>query len=930
MISIYTLYKERSTIAALLQAHEQYWAHLPVKGEEATKQPEKLVEHCDLVNDYFEKLCEVHGLEPVIDRLILGLTESFFKKESKINDWIKRLFVNTIAFHDFGKVNEDFQSSRMRNPLFKPNPKSPFTPAHGHSWLGAYMYVGYFISQIEQDDELEDTELKFLTVLIWQFSYTIVKHHSPFLDEVKAGVEKADFGNFYSKVQRYLQLYNFSFAQGLSEFVFTDIESFWSEFERIAGQSFALFALLKLNFSLLTASDYLATHEYMSGDETKDFGVLRDRIRIKELINNLRQFEHNSDTFAQIDAGYVFQEATLRQKSKANLNKLRREMAIELIQTIRQFPDKRLYYIEAPTGGGKTNLSMIALTELLENNSELRKIFYVFPFTTLITQTYKALQRTLQLTNLELVELHSKAGFQSKSEEKKEDGVYGRDKKDYIDNLFALYPVTLLSHVRFFDILKTNSKETNYLLHRLANSVVIVDELQSYNPKIWDKMLYFISQYAEYFNIRFILMSATLPKLDKLDLKLKPLPIFQELLPNAQTYLQNPNFAERVCFNFDLYNRQFDAKNADDWNDLARTVIDKSEKFAEQNELHGSVHTIIEFIYKKSASTFKQVIENSDHSFDELFVLSGTILEFRRRQIINQLKNPSYRKKNILLITTQVVEAGVDIDMDLGFKNISLLDSDEQLAGRVNRNASKGLCEVYLFRLDDASVLYNGDYRYKAIKNGEVSQEEAREILTDKRFDKLYQQVFKRIDKFNSNILFADNFSGEILENLQRLDFSKIDKNFKIINQQNESVYVPLSIPIELDRPEEDRSFSKDDLRFLEHYEVYHKGDIHICGKAVWKLYERLIWQDVGNRKSGKGFDLDLKINFKALQSILAKYTFSLMANSNDIQQVKAGLGEEKYGFVYFSHWDEKRMNGQPYDEKGGLDAEAFSDINFI
>lgn len=70
-----------------------------------------------------------------------------------------------------------------------------------------------------------------------------------------------------------------------------------------------------------------------------------------------------------------------------------------------------------------------------------------------------------------------------------------------------------------------------------------------------------------------------------------------------------------------------------------------------------------------------------------------------------------------MLITTQVVEAGVDIDMDLGFKNISLIDSDEQLAGRVNRNACKVGCEVYLFRLDNASVLYGKDKRYQMVRD---------------------------------------------------------------------------------------------------------------------------------------------------------------------------------------------------------------------
>ncbi|QHV96650.1 CRISPR-associated helicase Cas3' [Spirosoma endbachense] len=924
MISIHTLYKERAAIAALLQLNEQYWAHLPAKGEEDFKQPEKLFEHCDLVNEYFEKLCDVHGLEPVIDRLILNLTINSFKKESKINDWIKQLFVNTIAFHDFGKVNEDFQASRMRNLIFKPNPQSPFTPAHGHSWLGAYIYVGYFLTRIEQDKELDESELQYLTVLIWQFSYAIIKHHSPFLDEVKADVHKADFGRFYAQVQYYLQLYKFSFEQSLSAFVFDDFESFWTEFERRSGSSFALFALLKLNFSLLTASDYLATHEYMSGDVTHDLGVLNDRNRIETIIQNLRQFEHNKDTFEQLKSGYVFQEKALQEKSKANLNKLRREMAIELLQTIRKFSDKRLYFIEAPTGGGKTNLSMIALTELLDKNPELRKVFYVFPFTTLITQTYKAVQATLQLTNLELVELHSKAGFQSKSEAKKEDDVYGRDKKDYIDNLFALYPITLLSHVRFFDILKTNSKEANYLLHRLANSVVIIDEIQSYNPKIWDKMLYFISQYAETFNIRFILMSATLPKLDKLDLKLRPLPVFQELLPNARKYLQNPNFAERVRFNFELYDRQLNDKDENDWSELAKTVIDKSKQFAEQNTLHGSVHTIIEFIYKKSASTFKQVIGDSDCLFDEIFVLSGTILEFRRRQIINQLKNPAYRRKNILLITTQVVEAGVDIDMDLGFKNISLLDSDEQLAGRVNRNASKGLCEVYLFRLDDSRILYGSDYRYKVIQEGKISKETAQEILSEKRFDKLYQEVFSKIDGFNKGA-YADNFSGEILDHLNRLNFTQIDRNFRLIDQQNESVFVPIDIPAWVESSEESKSeamFSEDDLAFLIHFGAYRVGDEFINGESVWKCYERFIWQDIANRKVGKGFDLNDRINFKTLQSILGKFTFSLMTHSNTIDKMKSFClnADTTYGYWYLSHHD------KVYKTDTGLMEDAFDD----
>ena len=78
-----------------------------------------------------------------------------------------------------------------------------------------------------------------------------------------------------------------------------------------------------------------------------------------------------------------------------------------------------------------------------------------------------------------------------------------------------------MSHVKFFDMLKTNRKEANYLLHRLANAVVVIDELQTYNPLLWDKMYYLIEHYARFFQVRFILMSATLPKIGKLRIPLK-------------------------------------------------------------------------------------------------------------------------------------------------------------------------------------------------------------------------------------------------------------------------------------------------------------------------------------------------------------------------------------------------------------------------
>jgi CRISPR-associated endonuclease/helicase Cas3 len=874
-------------------------------------QSEKLEEHVELVDSYFIKLCNTHNLDPVIDKLISSIVKASFSEESqaKIGEVIKVAFVNVIHFHDFGKVNPNFQADpkKMNNSLFKLIPNHPIDTQH--SSLGAYLFIVKHLQEASTY-KLHSRDLIKLNLIILLLSYPIFKHHAPELSDPVGNDIK--FGDEVKAMKEYIKSYQFEIDPALEEKLpksWRMKNGLFDNFDKIINADFSLYALIKLSFSLLTASDYLATHEYMSSSETSDFGVLNDRGRVSEIITHFRNYKHNKAVFESLN---LFEFQHPKEMSLQNLNQLRREMSVELIKTIRANSDQRLFYIEAPTGGGKTNMSMITLTELWEQNPELNKVFYVFPFTTLITQTYQVLKEALGLQNDELIQLHSKAGFNSKQEASK-DGEYGNEKKDFIDNLFSLYPVSVLSHVKFFDILKSNRKETNYILHRLANSVVIIDEIQTYNPAIWDKMLYHISQYAEYFNIRFVLMSATLPKISNLQIKLPDQVKFTDLLPNSKKYLQNPNFAQRVNFRFDLF------KSETSLEQLAEHVINKSDAYAASNEKDKSVHTIVEFIYKKSASAFFDIIENLPHSFDHIFVLSGTILEPRRRYIINFLKNKANRNKNILLITTQVVEAGVDIDMDLGYKNISLIDSDEQLAGRVNRNADKKNCEVYLFSIDEARVLYGPDDRYKVTRE-RISNEEYADILIHKNFDKLYNLVFERIDNWNTKEQ-AQNFNSEYLgSGIKKMNFKIVNDKFKVIDQCNDSVFVPVALPVFVEGVEEgqmEQLFSSDDLVFLERFGGYNQGDTEIDGKVVWDIYTGFI----SNKKQvakDKGFDIKEKVYFKILQSILSKFTFSIVSNSKLITKLKGFClnGDHTYGYLYLSHLDKYSLESGLLESK--------------
>ena len=279
-------------------------------------------------------------------------------------------------------------------------------------------------------------------------------------------------------------------------------------------------------------------------------------------------------------------------------------------------------------------------------------------------------------------------------------------------------------------------------------------------------------------------MSATLPKIDRLKIGEDKKQDFTYLLPNAKKdYFQNPNFCNRVSFDLSLTE-----KKELQLNEIAEKLLETSKKYAQKDfgkvKPLGSVYTIIEFIFKKSASDFYQLLKNNDF-FDEVFLLSGTILEPRRKYIINYLKNIENRQKRVLLVTTQVVEAGVDIDMDLGFKDRSLIDSDEQLAGRINRNINKSECQLFLFKYDKAGLIYKGD-RYKISKK--LKPEEYLSILKNKDFDNLYYD--KVIEKRNEvyDTKFLKNFK-DYKNLIESLKFQSVNDQFQLIEQENISCF---------------------------------------------------------------------------------------------------------------------------------------------
>ena len=748
-------------------------------------------------------------------------------------------------------------------------------------------------------------------ILHYQFvigiGQNILNHHTSYLGDLSEGKRFEKFDNqLCDKLKMYLAQFDIPHLEQILSFIPHDngVKGF------AAGeQDFNFFFLLRLHYSLLTAADYYATaHFYGKWKEPySQFGVFDEREKVA-LISNLKNLQpHNKSLFENLKEIIAIKEGALREKSSKNLNKLRSRLAAEVLHNISESYQEKLFYVEAPTGGGKTNISMIAALRLMELNPELNKIYYVFPFTTLITQTLKATKETIGLSEDQFIELHGKAGFKIKEEESG-DGLYGAEKLDDLHNQFANYPLTFLTHIRFFDILKKNQKDAIYLMHRLANSVVIIDEVQAYNPLLWDKLAYLLRQYADALNIRFIVMSATLPKIGQLaDAN------FITLVPDAiNRFFKNPNFSERVKFDGSWLNIK--RPNKDEKPDYLEALAEKVKREMEEyKSKNGSVRAIIEFIFKKSASDFEQLAREKFKGY-KILLLSGTILEPKRRQIINYLKNPDHYLENILLVTTQVVEAGVDIDMDLGFKDRSLIDSEEQLAGRVNRNVKKTGCKVFLFDLDDAAVIYGKDLRYKEIKK--TFEANYLQLLAEKRFDEVYERVAKWLNENNA----IANMGGSLpayQRALNSQNFPKVDKDFMLIEQNNITVFVPIELPVFIKGAEgrDEAVFTRQQIDFLTSFNL--SVNDFVCGKEVFDLYKSLI--------TDKSTEYpERKRNIKQIQSILSLFSFSLFAESGVVKELQSGGDQEEFGYLYLSRYNEV------YSLDSGLLDKQFENLIFL
>lgn len=731
----------------------KYLAHIKDNRKET------LQEHTELANKYLKKIIEYKNLKPFFERI-----KNILNLKNQEEELYYKMIEDVVNFHDFGKVNSQFQIDKMLNEeIFKMEDKYNISGVLGsdHSLLSASMFIAYYFGKITDLIEIVETKkIVILFEILFALSYVISKHHGN-LDSFEEYIEKLSRNNDENILK---ELKNISVSNGgilLQAFLeketitifFNFIETYISERKKkeniSSHEAMSIFVFTKMMFSLLVASDYYSTNEFMQEIKYEDFGNMGNIDTIKkeyensEIIKSIRDKEKNGIP------------------NDKDINNFRTKIFLEAEKNLEKNKENNIFFLEAPTGSGKSNTALNLSLKLLDKGR--RKIFYVYPFNTLVEQNMNTLKNIFG-NNKEAIKNITVVNSITALTNKNSRDIPIEEYSDILmDRQFLNYPFIVTTHVGIFNTLIGNTKEDCMPFYQLTNSVIVFDEIQAYKNTIWTEIIKILNSYAKLLNIKIIIMSATLPNLSYL-LDEEEKNNISKLIENRDEYFNNTIFKNRVEVNYDLLSEQ-----KIKYEELLEHII--------ENSLN-SQKILIEFISKNDAKKFYELCENNeDLNVDyEILILTGEDNKARRNSIIKKINS---KDKKIILISTQLIEAGVDIDVDVGYKNISGLDNEEQFLGRINRSCKKS-GKAYFFYLTDAKKVYKNSVIIENKLN--LFSDEMKDVLENKNFDVFYSKVLEILKRKAKEKINNDNFETIIFNK----KFKLLKERMKLIEEQDD------------------------------------------------------------------------------------------------------------------------------------------------
>lgn len=602
--------------------------------------------------------------------------------------------------HDLGKYTEKFQNYIR---LAVQNPDNP--PKRGsvdHSTAGGKLLYNLFHIQPQGAFDKQDFMNKALLSEV--VGNTIISHHAYLQDFLDPDLES----KFLDRV-RDRELEGFDHAVSLFYEQVMEESAFFHYVNQAVAEladymkrddnpdvELKMMFLTKFVFSALIDADRTNTRCFeeisLKNEKNSNETINRQQLfqtyyeRLMEHINDLQSGE-NADT---------------------PINLLRKQMS----EQCEQFADKPsgIHTLSIPTGGGKTLASLrYALKHAV--TFEKKHIIYVVPFTTIIEQNAQEVREIIR-DDANILEHHSNVVMNEVEivdgeSNELDDVVMNTSQKLKLakDNWDS--PIIFTTMVQFLNVFYADGSRNIRRLHNLSESVIIFDEVQkvpTHCISLFNQALNFLKTYA---SSSIVLCTATQPELDFVQNKL-------EIQPDAEMVHDLDHVIEAF-------------KRVD--------IVDKATGHTFNTE------KLVDFVEQKLAHeqsilvilNTKAVVRNLYHRLTEengtvpVYHLSTSMCPAHRNHILEKVKQHLENKQPVVCISTQLIEAGVDISFTCVIRSLAGLDSIAQAAGRCNRHKEAKMKQVYVIDHEEEDL--------KRLKEIKIGKEIARKMLIDLKRD---------------------------------------------------------------------------------------------------------------------------------------------------------------------------------------------------
>jgi CRISPR-associated endonuclease/helicase Cas3 len=383
-------------------------------------------------------------------------------------------------------------------------------------------------------------------------------------------------------------------------------------------------------------------------------------------------------------------------------NRLRNQVRVEVVANL-NLPDileKRLFVLTAPTGIGKTFTALDFALRLRSKLSHHPQIIIGLPFINIIEQTLDAYREVLPPETAEILGHYQYADIFGNTTDNTND-----EEKNYSTRRMEMdtwqADIVVTSFVQLLQTMVTNRNKLLLKYNHLAGAIVIMDEVQSIPLELVPLVGSVIYCMSRFLNTRFLLMTATKP----LIFELADQHLLEPILKEAAT-----EKAHHLLADPEAIFRKFERTQ------IVPHLQEKLENTADffpffQNHWSADKSCLVVCnTVNRSIEVFKLLSDQIGSDKNPVFYLSTNVLPLLRLGIIKEIKDMlKGGNQKPILVATQVVEAGVDLDFDMGFRDLGPVDSIVQVAGRINRENSEArkLSQLHIFDFGDCHRIYD-------------------------------------------------------------------------------------------------------------------------------------------------------------------------------------------------------------------------------